>query len=223
MRTAIDLVKSACVMVTLTLGFTACTMDSYDKGDSELSYYRSDLVDVHVKGTSIVSMTTDDDDVLLIPDGMKINEKLAHPDTIYRMSLYYTKEEGKPIKLYGNEWVAVIKPVAADSALTLAQDRMDVVAWQARNGRYLNFQLTLKGGETDKKHILDVTEDSVVTETDGTPHHYLTLRHSQNGIPEYYSSTAFLSIPLYIYNKGERITVKAETYQNNFKQTFTVN
>lgn len=203
--------------------FAACETDSYDKGDGTLSYYRADMVEMHVSNRSITSIKTDASETLSLPQGLKVGEDLEHPDTTYRLMLYYNKVEGYPIDIMAYDWVSVITPIApGDDALTMATDPMNVAGWMSENGKYLNFTLSVKTGKADDKHIIEVTEDALDTDNDGTPHHYITLRHSQNDIPEYYTGVVHVSIPLSPYGKGEKITVSATTYSGKYTDTFTV-
>ena len=69
--------------------------------------------------------------------------------------------------------------------------------WKSKSGKYLNLHLQLKTGQTDDStavQSLAVVSDEVVSHPDGQRTLSLLLHHDQGGVPEYYSTPAYLSV-----------------------------
>ena len=69
--------------------------------------------------------------------------------------------------------------------------------WKSKSGKYLNLHLQLKTGYTEDTtaiHKLAFVSDGVIPHSDGRRTLSLCLHHDQGGVPEYYSTQAYLSI-----------------------------
>jgi len=59
-------------------------------------------------------------------------------------------------------------------------------------------------------------EDTLQTNIDNTKTVILRLLHSQNGVPEYYTSKSYVTLPLSYYrgklNAGDKIIIRINTY-----------
>ena len=67
----------------------ACEQDVYDKGDSQYSYLRADMVDAKVGGDKkVVTVVTDDGEELPLTAPYS-SSWIAKADTTYRAVMYY--------------------------------------------------------------------------------------------------------------------------------------
>ena len=191
--------------------------DTYNQGDGEYSYLTSDFAMLHTNSDAkAVAFTTDDDRDLTFTKPVEIEGLKA--DTTYRALVYYD-DKGTSTATFKNAspvYVSIPQQPSAGSIL-----KHDPITWNStwlsKNGKYINLGLKLKVGVTDdsqnKMHILGTIlkkEDSV----SGNNKYTLTLYHDQNGVPEYYSSTAYISIPIdrEIFQTGDVIDINIYTY-----------
>ena len=87
-------------------------------------------------------------------------------------------------------------------------------AWRSTTGRYINMRLALKAGAKDNgemgRQTVGVKCDTLRT---GSREQFtFTLLHNQNGVPEYYTQVAFVSIPLDERAQEADIVVRVNTY-----------
>lgn len=102
-------------------------------------------------------------------------------------------------------------------------------AWMSKNGRYINLGIIVKTGkqdETDSSQRIGLAYTGSEEAADGTKVHHLTLLHDQNGVPEYYSSNAYVSVSLsslpFPAMSGDRIEIAVNTYGGEKKEVFTI-
>lgn len=215
--------KKLVFILTMLTMVVACTKDPYETGDSQLSYMRADMVDMKVEGKMVKSIITDDGVSLPFVASLHVSDEMARPDTTYRALIYYNKVDDKPIEIITSQLVKVFNPFDSH---TLSTDKTDPVIlssiWQAANGKYLNLSIGLKTGNTegDSKQQVDVCLDSMTVADDGTRHCYLSLRHAQNDIPQFYTQTRYLSIDLGSCSEGNVLHVRASTYNGIVERTF---
>lgn len=202
----------------------SCTVEPYESGDTSLSYLTAEMVDMHVVGREVRSIVTDADEQLAISSSYQLPEKMEHRDTTYRMMLYYNKEGNKPIELKSLRRAHIVKPSDKQSSLTIHDDPVKLISvWKAQNSSYINMSLGLmvgKAEDDDAIHKLGLTVDGVETKADGSNTYYLTLHHDQNSIPEYYTQTVYLSVPLKEYDVGDRICIRMNTYSGWIEKIF---
>ena len=70
--------------------------------------------------------------------------------------------------------------------------------WKSKSGKYLNLSLQLKTGYTEDTTAIQklaFVADDVIPHPDGRRTLPIYLHHDQGGVPEYYSTQAYLSIP----------------------------
>lgn len=202
----------------------ACATDAYETGDSSLSYMRADMADMKVEGRAVKSIVTDQSLSLPFDSKLSVSEKMARPDTTYRVMLYYNKVEGKDIEIISSQLVSVVNPAMDRKLSTEAIDPLILTsAWQAENGKYINVRLGLKTGNAgdEAKQYIDVRLDSIVVHRDGATHRYLTLCHGQNNIPQYYTQDAYLSISQTGYGVGDVTHLRVNTYEGVVEKNFT--
>lgn len=187
-------------LFSVLLLMTACTSDSYDSGDGRYSYLRADFVRAHtvVSGEFDYALTDNGDSLLLSPHATAAWATRA--DSLYRALLYYNKvnDEAAPVAL---TQVPVISPVQTARPDTLHTDPLVFgSAWVDKGGRYLNVGYAVKTGRADNAdsqyQTLGIRKDTTFVDEEGVTHVRFTLLHHQNGVPEYYSTRGYLSIPL---------------------------
>ena len=214
-----------CIWVlVVTFLVVSCTVDPYETGDTSLSYLKAEMVDMHVVGREVRSIVTDADERLSVSSSFLLPEKIEHRDTTYRVMLYYNKVGNKPIELKSMRQAYVVRPSDRQSSLTLKDDPVKLIsAWKAQNGNYLNLSLGFMTGNMDDDgavHKLGLVVDAVETMGDGSRTYYLIFHHDQDSIPEYYTQTVYLSIPLKDYAIGDRICIKMNTYSGFIEKSF---
>ena len=203
----------------------SCTVEPYETGDTSLSYLMAEMVDMHVVGREIKSIVTDSDERLAVSSSYLLPEKMEHRDTTYRMMLYYNKEGNKPIELKSLRRAHVVKASDKQSSLTIHDDPVKLISvWKAQNSSYINMSLGLMVGNVENEdavHKVGLVVNSVETIADGSKTYYLTLHHDQDSIPEYYTQTVYLSVPLKEYSAGDRIYIRMNTYSGWIEKIFT--
>ena len=214
-----------CIWVlVVTFLVVSCTVDPYETGDTSLSYLKAEMVDMHVVGREVRSIVTDADERLSVSSSFLLPEKIEHRDTTYRVMLYYNKVGNKPIELKSMRQAYVVRPSDRQSSLTLKDDPVKLIsAWKAQNGNYLNLSLGLMVGNAENDaaiHKLGLVVNAVETMGDGSKTFYLTFYHDQDSIPEYYTQTVYLSIPLKDYATGDKICIKMNTYSGWIEKSF---
>ena len=168
------------VIITISYPLSAilssCSQDAYEKGEGEYSLMRGDFAEASVNSNKqIVSIMTDDGDQLPLKEGYKA-KWIATADTTYRCILYYNKVKEKELKT---------DPIKFESI------------WLSRTGKYLNMSLLLMTGYTDDTtavHKLSFVSDTLVTHPDSKHTLHFCLHHDQNGVPEYYTTQAYVSL-----------------------------
>lgn len=180
---------------------TACTLDNYDKGDGEYSLLVADFAEVHVDAQKRVDyIVTDDDERLPVTNEIGASS-VSTADSLYRCMLYYNKvvEDGK-----ASAEVLSISLVPCPQVKRMAADEVktDPVKfeslWRSKNQRYVNMYLQLLTGyvnDTTAIQELAVVEDTLYQYPDSTRALHLRLHHDQKGLPTYYSTPVYFSIP----------------------------
>lgn len=212
------------MLVVAFLLMVSCTVEPYESGDSSLSYLKAEMVDMHVMDKGVQSILSDEDEQLRVSSEFQVPQKMERNDTIYRMMLYYNKVGEAPIEIKSMRLAHVVNPAKKDKALTLADDPLKLISvWKAENGTYLNLSLGLMTGNAEDEDAIQkiaVVADSTVTAADGSKTHYLTLHHDQDEIPEYYTQTSYVSIPMKEYAKGDKISIRMNTYSGWIEKIF---
>ncbi len=209
------------ILGTLLAG---CQQEPYDSGDTSLSYLTAEMVSVHVKGTAVESIVNDDDEKLPISYDFKVSESMAHPDTTYRMMMYYNREGTADIKIVKSQ-MANVMSLMDESSTTLRQTDPVILtsAWMASNGRYLNMSIGVKTGkeeDVEAYQSLALVTDSVRMTADGRCRRYVTLTHDQSTVPQFYTATLYICIPTEEYPDGDEITLRVNTYDGEYVKTF---
>ena len=214
--------------VTMLLLVTACHVGAYDTGDTQYSYLRTDFSEVYTNSEGAVNMAvTDDGDSLVLAPPLK-TVWTTRPDTLYRALLYYNKGEADsaqfptashalPVTGIGAVQVYVLRPQAGSAGVSGPGDAVGFQScWMSASKRYVNVGLVLKSGQADQpdsKHILGLIRDSIVTDLQGHRTFFCRIYHLQNGVPAYYSTTVYASIPTSDFRTGDTLQLTIHARQ----------
>lgn len=215
-------------LVGLLFFSTSCSNTSYEEGDSKLSYLRTDLADATTDSQGRLSAATTDDGVSLTFTRPMQTSWSNAADSLCRVLLNYN--------MYANGTDSnVVEPLAAKIVYTLqpakpsvqtqaATDPVSLVsAWKSKNGNYVNLRLGLKTGKAsgdDQRQSIGLALDSTVT-SDGSTTYCLRFLHSQGGVPEYYTTDAYVSIPIKQMTTGSKVRLSLNTYNGWVTREFT--
>ncbi len=188
------------IVVCLTYG---CTQDAYDKGEGAYSLMRGDFAEANVNSNrEVISITTDEGETLPLQT-YHTAKWIARPDTIYRCMLYYNKvktNDGKPMAeviSLGRVHCLQVTPLSKFEDYKDDPVKFESI-WKSKSGKYLNLHLQLKTGYTEDTTAIQklaFVSDGVIPHPDGRRTLSVRLHHDQGGVPEYYSTQAYLSIP----------------------------
>lgn len=215
-------------LVGLLFFSTSCSNTSYEEGDSKLSYLRTDFADATTDSQGRLSAATTDDGVSLTFSRPMQTSWSNAADSLCRVLLNYN--------MYANGTDSnVVEPLAAKIVYTLqpakpsvqpqaATDPVSLVsAWKSKNGNYVNLRLGLKTGKAsgdDQRQSIGLALDSTVT-SDGSTTYCLRFLHSQGGVPEYYTTDAYVSIPIKQMTTGSKVRLSLNTYNGWVTREFT--
>lgn len=215
-------------LVGLLFFSTSCSNTSYEEGDSKLSYLRTDFADATTDSQGRLSAATTDDGVSLTFTRPMQTSWSNAADSLCRVLLNYN--------MYANGADSnVVEPLAAKIVYTLqpakpsvqtqaATDPVSLVsAWKSKNGNYVNLRLGLKTGKAsgdDQRQSIGLALDSTVTSY-GSTTYCLRFLHSQGGVPEYYTTDAYVSIPIKQMTTGSKVRLSLNTYNGWVTHEFT--
>ena len=215
-------------LVGLLFFSTSCSNTSYEEGDSKLSYLRTDFADATTDSQGRLSAATTDDGVSLTFTRPMQTSWSNAADSLCRVLLNYN--------MYANGADSnVVEPLAAKIVYTLqpakpsvqtqaATDPVSLVsAWKSKNGNYVNLRLGLKTGKAsgdDQRQSIGLALDSTVT-SDGSTTYCLRFLHGQGGVPEYYTTDAYVSIPIKQMTTGSKVRLSLNTYNGWVTREFT--
>ena len=209
--------KTSYIFLAATMLLAACQYDSYDSGDTSLSYLTTELVDATTNSDALFTTATTDDGTTLTLRPSYAADWATVADTTYRALLYHRQVTDGTTSVISLRRVTMTPIVSPDTDVTIATDPLDLESvWVGKNKRYLNMALKIKTGATEGEKQLQqvaVVCDSVTQLANGKAHHWLTLFHKQNNQPEYYTSKVYVSVPLDHIASGDSITLKVNTYK----------
>lgn len=222
-------IRSALPLLVVVMGlwlFAACTTEEYESGDGKYSYLRTDFVEAHSgEAKKVVYATTDEGDSLVFRGGADCSWTTT-PDSIYRGLLYSARDgETAPYTHFVSMSPVLVLNVPEKKREKLVTDPLTLEsAWVSANGKYLNLGLCVKTGadESDEKktHLLGVDRDTLFQHVDGRHELHLILYHDQGGVPEYYTTNVYASIPIGQLAKGDVIKLDVQTYNGQVSRTF---
>jgi hypothetical protein len=206
---------------------TACTTEDYESGNGENSFLRADFVEARSGEAKRVNYAiTDEGDSLVFRGGASC-EWTTTPDSVYRALLYSARDnETAPYTRFVSMSQVLVLPIPQKKREKVCVDPLTMEsAWMSANGRYLNLGLYVKTGvEGDsvvaKHQLLGVNCDTTVVHDDGSRELHLVLYHDQAGVPEYYSSCVYASIPISPLRKGDVVHLDVHTYNGLVSRSF---
>ncbi|MBR4387975.1 MAG: hypothetical protein IKT00_02215 [Prevotella sp.] len=215
------------ILLLSLLLVVACTTYDYDTGDGKLSYLRADFAEAHSDAVgSLDYFDTDEGQRVYFPAAVQADWAVT-ADSLYRVLVYYdATQERATDKVHSLIHLATLAPKPAKDVKEQFTDPVNVEsAWMSANGKYINLGLRLMTGATDDdalKQTVGVLLDEDTEREDHTHHYQLRFFHNQNGVPEYYSSLVYISIPTASMGAGDGITLRINTYQGWEERTFEI-
>ncbi len=203
----------------------SCSSDAYDTGDGALSLMRAEFVEASSNSSSaLVSVVTDDGEEMPLTKGVSLSWA-SRPDTVYRALLYYNKvvaddgtNKAEPLSL-SQVPVLAVHDVSDFTGGVITDPVVFESAWKSRNGKYLNLDINLKtgkSGDDNSRHVVGIALAGTGENEAGHKTIRLVFYHSQNGVPEYYSSKLYVSIPVselpFIPSEGDEVSLGINTY-----------
>lgn len=200
---------------------SACKNDSYESGDGQYSYLQADFVEANTSASKeLVSARTDDGDMLLFSPHV-FKEWASTPDSVYRSLLYYNKvNDDRTTEVYSIVQIPVVKIHKLKGTDEISTDPLFLKsAWISKNRKYLNLYFGIKTGVEDGNdniQTLSVVYDPDVNNSNDSRNPYIKVVHKQNGVPEYYSSYGYISVPLNDFALGTTIHLSVNTYDQGW-------
>ena len=194
----------------------ACETDSYDTGTGKYSYTRADFVEAHTDGKCIIKDVETDDGIRLSLYPEAAPKWTNRPDTVYRALMYYNDKGGGSVEPISISPVPVLTPRPEHEFEDRHTDPVRIESiWLSKSGKYINIGLYLKNGTTDsgsERHTLGMMRETTTVNDDLTRTARLRLYHDQGGVPEYYSSRYYVSIPCDGIDT-DSVTISINTYE----------
>lgn len=212
-------------LVVFTL--LGCKNDTYDSGDGKYSYIKADFVEAHtVSAKEINYAITDDGDSLVLSPHVSA-DWAAKSDSDYRALLYYYNTvNNNTTTAYSISHVPVVAYHPLSDFKSVHTDPVNFEsAWLSTNRKYLNIGFYVKTGQQDgstSSQVISMINDGVVSKSDGTHELCLRMYHDQNGVPEYYSTKGYISVPIVTLPKGYIIHLSIKTYDGAITKDFTI-
>ena len=204
---------------------TACDNNSYETGDGRYSYLQAEMVDAYTADKYVIDHVVTDDGQQLQLQPTLTAKWATRADSVYRAWLYYDYSEGAAcVKPRTATPVSVLRPIQTTRPDTLHTDPISLVsAWRSKSSKYINLRLAVKTGTADDGETalqtIGVKCDTTTT-ADGHEQFTFTLLHNQNGVPQYYTSTVFASIPIDSRAQAGEITIRVNTYQGQTERNY---
>ena len=194
----------------------ACTSDSYDSGDTPLSYLSAEWADVTTNADGLVAYAvTDGGQQLTLSPPYQADWLKQKADTTCRALLYHGQVVGGMTDVKALSPVMLASVVDRRADMKLQRDPIGGArGWFSANKKYLNLVLTLKVGyqkDAPTQQKVGFVRDSITTLSDGSRCHWLTLVHDQNGVPAYYSQEACVSVPTTELLQAAKVCLRVPT------------
>ncbi len=205
--------------------FTACQSDSYETGQGPYSLMQADFVEAHTSALGLMDrVETDESHVFSLAQPQEVKWATT-PDSLYRALLYYEKANDSVARTVSISQVPTLHPKQLKPEETLCTDPVKFESmWISANGKYLNLGLYLKNGSTQGDslhHTVGMIRESETTDVDGKRTVSLRLYHDQGGVPEYYSSRYYVSVPCKEID-ADSVVVTINTYNGAVERRFSL-
>ncbi len=203
--------------------FAACQSDSYETGQGPYSLMQADFVEAHTSALGLMDrVETDESHVFSLAQPQEVKWATT-PDSLYRALLYYEKANDSVARTVSISQVPTLHPKQLKPEETLCTDPVKFESmWISANGKYLNLGLYLKNGSTQGDslhHTVGMIRESETTDGDGKRTVSLRLYHDQGGVPEYYSSRYYVSVPCKEID-ADSVVVTINTYNGAVERRF---
>ena len=148
-------------------------------------------------------------------------------DSVYRALVYYDTRDLDTTNLSGKTVVplsAIRVPVLMPKDITEFEGEVKTdpltleSSWVSANGKYLNLGLVYKTGKADDEEAVQTI--ALLKESEHEDTVTLRLFHDQGGVPEYYSSRVYTSVPLDGELAGKTICLRINTYKGEVEKTY---
>lgn len=204
------------VLSSALLMLFSCESDSYDTGTGTYSLMTAEFGEAYTDEEGVLKFFTTDDDVSLTLSP-EVSYSDAKPDTLYRRLLYYDVADGNIVEPRAITVVPVAYPHPALAFDSVYTDPVSFESlWVSASGKYINMGLYFLTGEADGsddlRHTVGIAVDSVVTDDNLLSTYHMRLYHDQGGIPEYYSTKYFISIPTTSIPAADSVVMRINTY-----------
>ncbi len=205
--------------------FAACQSDSYETGQGPYSLMQADFVEAHTSALGLMDrVETDESHVFSLAQPQEVKWATT-PDSLYRALLYYEKANDSVARTVSISQVPTLHPKQLKPEETLCTDPVKFESmWISANGKYLNLGLYLKNGSTQGDslhHTVGMIRESETTDVDGKRTVSLRLYHDQGGVPEYYSSRYYVSVPCKEID-ADSVVVTINTYNGAVERRFSL-
>lgn len=215
--------------ILLLFLLTACSSEDYETGDGKYSYLIGEFGQVYTNSEAqFTRLVTDNGESVAFVQPLK-RDWANTPDSLYRAYVQYERKadsQGR-YRVLSIAQVMVLYPHDKDELKE--EIKTDPVGWESmwvsHDRSYLNLALTVMVGDTGEEQLMQkvgvVQMDKTLRE-DGTQEYHLRLYHDQNGVPQYYSATSYVSIPLAVFHEGDELVLTICTYQGEKTKRMTI-
>ena len=213
------------IILLLLLALTACENETYDSGDGKYSYLRADFGEIYTGDPTVaLGAVTDEGDAIVFSQPYTVRWAVK-ADTTYRALVYYHVLADGKAQPQSVSRVPVITPYVTARPDTVKFDPLSLEStWVSKNGKYLNVAVVVKTGQADGIDALQtigLMHDGEAVLADDTKQLRLRFIHDQAGVPQYYSSRAFVSLPLKDI-AADVITLSVPTYDGWISRTISL-
>lgn len=215
------------VLILLALVFTACENETYDTGDGKYSYLRADFGEIRTgAAATAIGGTTDEGETLLFSSPYT-TAWAAKADTTYRALIYYkyNNVETDKVEPQAISRVPVVKVYYTARPDTVKFDPLTLESvWMSKNKKYLNIAVILKTGQAegiDALQTIGLMYENEATLPGDKRELRLRFIHNQAGVPQYYSSRTFVSLPLKNIS-ADFIAISIPTYDGWISRTLQI-
>lgn len=229
LRIAIRQLPAWILMLT---ALCSCTSDGYDTGDGRLSYLKSEFVVARTGSATSIHQALTDDNQMLNLSPVLTAAWADEPDTEYRALLNYkahaeqSTQGSITVEPISISRVVVLEPKAPADCSDTHTDALGVEsAWMSKNGKFINLRLALKTGEPqtdDQRQTVGLMLTDEQTDSQGHTTMTLQLLHNQNGVPQYYTVSTFVSIPTSVFAAGSTVRLNINTYDGEVQKVFNL-
>ena len=202
--------KFSAAILMLCLCLVGCSSDSYDAGEGKYSLLVADMGMAHTVAKGEVDAFILDDGQALSLNPHATVSWCEKADSLYRALCYYYLDDAD-VEPYAIVRVPVLRLSDDDDEVAYPSDPVILHSvWVSKDKKWVNLRLSVKTGKVDDENAVQAigVERETVTEDSIT----LRLLHDQGGVPEYYSSEVYASIPVSDEMKGKTLVLDINTY-----------